>query len=388
MTGITSPHSEPINEETTWKAVLNRDGDADDQFVFAVKTTGIYCRPSCPARRPKRENTEFYDNAITAEQAGYRACRRCFPHTVSPSQRRRDIIQNACALIESAEEPLRLNELAAAVGLSPSYFHRQFKLLVGVTPNEYLAQKRIKRLRDQLQTGRSVTDAIYQAGYGSGSRVYEASKGTLGMTPGKYIAGGKGLTIRFTVAESALGKLLVASTDQGICCIEFGDSKKKLNGSLQDRFPAARLKEDKAKLRYWVREIANFIQTPEYGLNLPLVIQGTAFQRRVWKALQAIPLGQTASYSDVAKAIGKPKAHRAVAQACGANKLALAIPCHRVVRSNGKLGGYRWGVDRKRRLLEREKIGTNEFRISERQKSTRGMSKKYSRRGTSGSKET
>jgi len=346
---------EPVSEGNRWRAVLKRDRRCDDHFVFAVKTTGIYCRPSCPARRPKRENTEFFDSAIEAEKKGYRSCRRCHPDSDSLEVRRAAAVRNACAFIEAAEKPPLLSVLAAAVGLSPSHFHRQFKLLTGVTPREYAAGKRVKRLQDKLSAGRPVADATYESGFGSSGRVYEASKATLGMTPARYRAGGKNLTIRYTVAESELGNLLVGATRDGVCCIELGDSKKALLQSLKDRFPAARLKEDKAELRRWVFEITCFIKTPERGLKLPLDIQGTAFQQRVWKALQAIPMGQTASYQDIAVAIGQPTAQRAVAQACGANKLALAIPCHRVVRINGELGGYRWGVERKGRLLEQER---------------------------------
>ncbi len=345
----------PESEGIRWRAVLKRDGRFDDDFIFAVRTTGIYCRPSCPARRPKRENTVFFDSAIEAEKDGYRSCKRCHPHSASLEERRAAAVRKACAIVEAAEEPPRLNDLAAAVGLSPSHFHRQFKFLTGVTPKEYAAGKRVKRLQDRLSAGRSVADATYESGFGSSSRVYEASKATLGMTPAQYRAGGKDLAIRYTVAKSTLGNLLVGATHDGVCCIELGDSKKVLRQSLKDRFPAARLKEDKAELRQWVSEITRFLKTPARGLKLPLDIQGTAFQQRVWKALQAIPMGQTASYQDIAVAIGKPTAQRAVAQACGANKLALAIPCHRVVRTDGELGGYHWGVERKRRLLEQER---------------------------------
>lgn len=353
--------STPIVSDTRWQAIVNRDGRFDDQFVFAVKTTGIYCRPSCPARRPKRENTAFFDVPADAEQAGFRACLRCHPNTQSPAEKRLSAVKQACAIIESAEEPPALGELAEAVGLSPSHFHRQFKSLTGVTPKAYAAGKRVKRLQNKLNSERPVTDAIYEAGYGSGSRVYESSKKTLGMTPSRYRAGGKGQTIRFTIAKSALGLLLVAATEKGVCCIEFGDTRKALKQNLRERFLAATLTEDEADLKRWVAEIATFVRTPSRGLKLPLDIQGTAFQQRVWKALQAIPLGQTASYQEVAVAIGKPTAQRAVAQACGANKLALAIPCHRVVRNNGELGGYRWGVNRKEHLLEHEKSATKEI---------------------------
>lgn len=347
--------STPTVTDARWQAVVNRDGRFDEQFVFAVKTTGIYCRPSCPARRPKFENTAFFAAPVDAEKAGFRACLRCCPNAQSPADRRMSAVKKACTIIESAEEPPVLGELADAVGLSPSHFHREFKLLLGVTPKEYAAGKRVKRLQNKLNAARPVTDAIYEAGYGSGSRVYESSKRTLGMTPAKYSAGGKDQTIRFTIAKSALGLFLVAATDTGVCCIEFGATRAALKQSLRQRFPAADLNEDEAELKRWVSEIATFVRTPTRGLELPLDIQGTAFQQRVWKALQAIPLGQTASYQEIAVAIGKPTAQRAVAQACGANKLALAIPCHRVVRTNGELGGYRWGVDKKDFLLEHER---------------------------------
>lgn len=258
-------------------------------------------------------------------------------------------------MMNAAETPPALAELAAAVGLSASHFHRQFKLLTGVTPKQYAAGKRLRHLQNKLNADHSVTDAIYAAGYGSGSRVYESSEKTLGMLPSKYRSGGKGQSIRFTIAESPLGLLLVAATEKGVCCIELGDSRTALEQSLQQRFPAANVSEDKTDLQCSVAAIITFINTPDDGLTLPLDIQGTAFQQRVWKALQQIPPGATASYQELATAIGKPTAQRAVAQACGANKLALAIPCHRVVRSNGELGGYRWGVSRKDRLLENEK---------------------------------
>ncbi|MGI9328783.1 MAG: bifunctional DNA-binding transcriptional regulator/O6-methylguanine-DNA methyltransferase Ada, partial [Pseudomonadales bacterium] len=358
--------SSPEASDARWQAVVNRDSRFDSQFVFAVKTTGIYCRPSCPARRPKPDNTVFFDIPEEAEQAGFRACLRCHPNAQSPADRRLSAVKQACSIIESAEEPPTLSELAEAVGLSPSHFHRQFKLLTGVTPKEYTAGKRVKRLQNKLNADRPVTDAIYEAGYGSGSRVYESSKKTLGMTPSRYRAGGKDQTIRFTIAKSALGLLLVAATEKGVCCIEFGDTRTALKQSLRERFPAAILNEDEADLKRWVSEIATFVRTPSRGLELPLDIQGTAFQQRVWKALQAIPLGQTASYQEIAVAIGKPTAQRAVAQACGANKLALAIPCHRVVRTNGELGGYRWGVSRKELLLEHEKSASTKAKPAKR----------------------
>ncbi|MEE8543279.1 MAG: bifunctional DNA-binding transcriptional regulator/O6-methylguanine-DNA methyltransferase Ada [Gammaproteobacteria bacterium] len=344
----------PSSDDLRWNAVVDRDHSLDREFVYAVRTTGIYCRPSCPSRQSKRENTVFFASPVEAEHAGYRECLRCGPTRPSVEERRVEAVRAACAAIDKAEQAPTLHELAAAVGVSPSHLHRQFKRLVGVTPREYAAGKRVSRLRDRLRTGRPVADAIYAAGFGSSSRVYETAKRTLGMTPGQYRDGGRNVAIEFTVTRSPLGHLLVAATDQGICCIEFGNGETMLRERLAERFPAARLKENDDDLRRCVADITAFIRTPRHGLRLPLDIQGTAFQHRVWKALQAIPPGRTASYREVAAAIGQPTAHRAVARACSANKLALAIPCHRVVRTDGQLGGYRWGLERKRRLLERE----------------------------------
>ena len=355
MTKNTESNTETIRPDVAWQAVVARDASYDGKFVFAVKTTGIYCRPSCPARQPKRKNIALFGSPAEAEVAGFRACKRCHPASMSIEERQLDAVKKACAHIEAVQESLSLTEVAIAAGFSPSYFHRLFKRLVGVTPKAYAAGKRVKRLQKSLVSDRTVTDAIYEAGYSSGSRVYESAQKTLGMTPSKYRAGGKNQLIRYTIATSPLGLILVGATNKGICCIEIGDDHETLRGSLEQRFPAASLSEDMQDLREWVSEIVAFINTPSRGLKLPLDIQGTAFQQRVWQALQNIPVGQTANYQAIAAAIGKPTAQRAVAQACGANKLALAIPCHRVVRTNGELGGYHWGVERKSQLLEQEK---------------------------------
>jgi AraC family transcriptional regulator of adaptative response/methylated-DNA-[protein]-cysteine methyltransferase len=341
-------------EEKRWRAICDRDRRFDDDFVFAVTTTKIYCRASCPARRPKRKNALFFDKAVGAERAGFRACKRCHPNTASIADRNVAAIRHACKLIEEAPETPRTSELALAIGMSVSHFHRQFKELVGVTPKEYGAGRRVKRLQDKLYKGGRVTEAIYHEGYGSSSRAYATAKSTLGMTHSKYRSGASGMTIEFVTTKTSLGWLLVAASDEGICCIEIGDTKIELQESVVRRFPAASIAKGSKALEKWISIVANYVELPARGIDLPLHIKGTAFQRRVWRALQDIPIGETRSYTEVATSIGEPKAVRAVAQACGANAIALAIPCHRVVRTDGSLGGYRWGTDRKTTLLQRE----------------------------------
>jgi AraC family transcriptional regulator of adaptative response/methylated-DNA-[protein]-cysteine methyltransferase len=343
------------DKEPRWQALLSRDAGQDGRFFFAVKTTGIYCRPTCPSRRPNRANVLFFETPAQAEQAGYRPCKRCHPNGESIDARQTRAVQKACRLIEESDAIPGLAALAAAVGMSQSHFHRQFKRLLGVTPRQYAAGKRVKRLQEELQAGRPIADAIYESGYGSGSRVYEKSTATLGMTPADYRDAGKDQVVAYTLEKTELGWLLVAATNKGICSIEFGNDKQQLRANLERRFAAAHIDPTNQKLRGWVKEIVSFIRTPVHGLHLPLDIQGTAFQQRVWKALQQVPPGRTVSYAQLADAIGQPRAHRAVARACATNQLALAVPCHRVVRKDGQLGGYRWGVDRKRRLLAREK---------------------------------
>ena len=340
--------------ELCWQAVMTRAHEADGRFVYAVRTTGIYCRPSCPSRRPKRENVEFFETWRNAQEAGFRACKRCTPDQDSRRKRQMAAVEQACNLIKTADELPALKELASAVGISPYHFHRLFKQLLGVTPNEYAATHRVNRLQQSLEEGVSVSQAIYEAGYGSSSRVYENAKDTLGMTPARFRSGAEGLLIRYTITDCPLGWLLVAATDCGICTIAFDDDPDELLGCLKRRFKHAALREDRTELRHWVDAVIAFLKAPNHDLKLPLDIQGTAFQRRVWKALQAIHAGTTASYSDVARAIGNPKAVRAVAQACASNPVPLVIPCHRVVRANGELSGYRWGVKRKSWLLRTE----------------------------------
>ena len=337
-----------------WKALLHRDQQADGGFLYGVRSTGVYCRPTCASRLPNRENVVFFTSFSEAEEAGFRPCKRCSPREASARTHHTRAIIRACKLIEESEEHPRLENLAAAVGMSPSHFHRLFKEIVGVTPKHFAATVRMDRLRSGLTQGSSVTESIYDAGFGSISRFYEGSRHMLGMTPSAYKNGAEGLRIHVAVTNSFLGWVLVAATDHGICSIDLGDSPQSLLGRLQKRFPRAEIYRDDSGFADVVSRVAAFIEAPSGGLDLPLDIQGTAFQQRVWKALQGIPPGSTKSYAEIAAKIGKPTATRAVGRACASNRLAVVIPCHRAVRSDGGLGGYRWGVKRKQRLLERE----------------------------------
>jgi AraC family transcriptional regulator, regulatory protein of adaptative response / methylated-DNA-[protein]-cysteine methyltransferase len=343
-----------VTSDPRWESVVTKDKDADGSFYYSVKTTGVYCRPSCGARLARPENVQFYKTTEDAEKAGFRPCKRCKPAGLSLTAENTAKIAMACRLIESAEESLLLERLAKATGMSPFHFHRTFKAATGLTPSDYAKAHRSERVRKTLSGGQSVTDAIYEAGYGSSSRFYESSDQTLGMTPTSFQNGGANTAIHFAIGECSLGSILVANSDRGVCAVLIGDDPDALIRDLQDRFPKAELLGNESGYEELVAKVVGLIEAPSVGLDLPLDIRGTAFQRRVWKALQEIPVGATASYADIAKKIGMPKAVRAVAQACGANSIAVAIPCHRVVRSDGALSGYRWGVERKRTLLDRE----------------------------------
>jgi len=342
-------------EDERWAAVLARDAAADGHFVYAVRTTGVYCQPSLAARRPKRENVEFFSSAEAAEAAGYRRSRRSRGDQAGTADGHAALVARACRLIEGSETPPRLDALAAEVGMSPFHFHRLFKAATGLTPKAYSSAYRANRLRDELSTpDASITEAIYDAGFNSNSRFYAAADQLLGMRARDYRKGGAGEVIRFAVGQCSLGAILVAQSRRGICAILLGDDPDRLVRDLQDQFSRAELIGGDRAFERLVAQVVGFIEAPSAGLRLPLDVQGTAFQERVWRALREIPSGTTVSYAEVAARIGSPKAVRAVAQACGANLLAVAIPCHRVVRRDGGLAGYRWGVDRKRELLRRE----------------------------------
>ncbi|WP_426205878.1 bifunctional DNA-binding transcriptional regulator/O6-methylguanine-DNA methyltransferase Ada [Pseudomonas sp. TWP3-1] len=337
-----------------WAAVVARDPQADDQFVYAVKTTGVYCRPSSLARLPKPQNVVFFDTAQDAEAAGFRPSKRASRDQTEVLAQHAAKVAAACRQIETSEALPALNDLAHAAGLSPFHFHRVFKAATGLTPKGYAAAHRSRRVRERLTDGGSVTDALYEAGFNSNSRFYEAADQLLGMKPGDYRAAGQNNDIRFAVGQCSLGAILVAQSARGVCAILLGDDPHQLVCDLQDRFRRANLIGADREFEQLIAQVVGFIEAPAIGLELPLDVRGTAFQERVWKALREIPVGSTASYADIAQRIGAPKSMRAVAQACGANHLAVAIPCHRVVSSDGNLSGYRWGVERKRELLARE----------------------------------
>lgn len=342
------------NRDERWIAVQRRDARADGQFVYSVASTGVYCRPSCPSRLARRENVAFHPDPVAAEAAGFRACLRCTLNGSSQTDRRAEAVAAACRLIESAEELPDLDKLAAAAGMSRFHFHRVFKSVTGVTPKDYARARRAERVRDALGKSVSVTEAIYDAGYNANSRFYEEAGRQLGMRPREYRNGGKGTTIRFAVGQCSTGAILVAATEKGVCAILLGDDPDNLVRDLEDQFPKAELIGADEGFELTMAMVVGFIDSPGKALGLPLDVQGTAFQRQVWEALGKIPAGSKMSYSAIAQAIGCLKAARAVAQACASNTLAVAIPCHRVVRSDGKLSGYRWGVERKRLLLDRE----------------------------------
>jgi AraC family transcriptional regulator of adaptative response/methylated-DNA-[protein]-cysteine methyltransferase len=344
-----------LKKVARWSAVLARDASFDGAFVYAVRSTGIYCRPSCPARRPERHQVEFFAWPEAAEHAGFRACRRCRPQTATHNPQV-EMVRRVCRYIEAnLDHPLTLAEMSAEVDLHEHHVQRTFKRITGITPRQYADARRLDRVKAELREGQAVTSAIYEAGYGSSSRLYERAASQLGMTPATYRKRGEGMHINYTIVNCSLGRLLVAATERGICAVSLGDSDAALATGLSSEYPAAEIQRGDDGLARWVQQLIAHLDGRQAALNLPLDVQATAFQWRVWEALRAIPRGETRSYGEVARAIGQPTGARAVARACATNPVALVIPCHRVVRENGELGGYRWHVKRKQALLERER---------------------------------
>ena len=357
MTTTVEARAAATLKDPRWAAVRQRDRAADGTFFYSVKTTGVYCRPSCAARPPRPENVAFHLTTEDAVRAGFRPCRRCKPDQAPIPVQHAAQIAMLCRLIERAEVAPSLEELARHAGLSPYHLHRRFKAVTGLTPKAYAVAERSKQVRRALDQGATVTDAIYEAGFNSNGRFYATSDAVLGMTPTAFRNGGIDIVIRFAIGDCSLGAILVAASERGVCAILLGDDPAALARDLQDRFPRAVLIGGDSEFEQQVARVVSMVEAPRVGLDLPLDIRGTAFQQRVWQALREIPIGTTQSYSDVARRIGAPTAVRAVAQACAANALAVAIPCHRVVRNDGGLSGYRWGVERKRALLDRESGG-------------------------------
>lgn len=345
-----------LEEEARWRAVQSRDRSFDGRFVYAVRSTGIYCRPSCPARKPRRDRVAYFPLAEAAESAGFRACARCRPREVQARDPRLTLAGRACAHIERhLDEPLTLRDLGQSLGVSGFHLQRTFKSVLGITPREYLDARRLGALKSELARGRSVTTSLYEVGYGSPSRLYERASVQLGMTPGAYRRGGRGLAIGYDIVESPLGRLLVAATARGICAVSLGDSDAALERGLASEFPEAELRRGGAALSTWARELVRRARGLAPSRDLPLDVQATAFQWSVWRRLRAVPPGQTRSYGELARALGRPRAARAVARACATNPVALVIPCHRAIAADGGLSGYRWGRERKRTLLEGER---------------------------------
>src|SRR6266536_5597663 len=348
-----------MNTPDLWSAVLSRDASRDGSFVFAVRSTGIYCRPSCPARRPRREQVRFFSLPEAAEHAGFRACRRCHPRRTRAGNPQIELVRRICHTIDQhEEEPLTLKTLSADMAVSAYHLQRMFKEVMGITPRQYAESRRLKQFKSNLKNGGSVVNAMYDAGYGSSRSLYENSASKFGMTPATYGRGGRGMRIIYTIASCSLGRLLVAATEGGVCSVALGDSDSELTKSLFGEYPNAAIDSKDTSispsLNLWLNEVLQHLNGQKPSIDLPLDIQATAFQWRVWEELRRIPFGSTRSYQEIAKAIGKPKAVRAVARACAGNHVALVVPCHRVIREDKNLGGYRWGLERKQMLLERE----------------------------------
>lgn len=350
---VVIPEANALTADERWEAVLIRDAAYDGEFVFAVRSTGIYCRPSCPARRPRREQVSFFPTPEEAEREGYRECNRCRPKEQDAKAR---MVQQACHYIEANIDRLvTLDELGKALNAGPYHLQRTFKSVMGISPRQYADARRLNRFKTRVAERGDVTGSIYDAGYGSSSRVYEQAPSRLGMTPATYGKGGRGMSIHYTIVDSSLGRLLVGATGKGVCAVSLGDSDSELEAALREEYPAAEIAREESGMGEWVRAVLSRIQGEHPNSNLPLDIQSTAFQRRVWQELLSIPYGDTRTYGEVARGLGEPKAARAVAYACATNPVCIVVPCHRVVRTDGNLAGYRWGVERKRALLQTER---------------------------------
>src|SRR5216683_5741507 len=345
----------PDSRDEFWNAVLSKDRSFDGQFVFAVSSTGIYCRPSCPSRRPRRENVSFFPLPAAAQNAGFHACRRCHPNAARSTDPQVEMVQQVCRLIENSDgDAVTLDRLSDEVGVSSFHLQRTFKSIMGMSPSEYAETRRVNKFKQSVQAGEKITNAIYDAGFSSSSRLYELASSQLGMTPATYGKGGRGAVIRYAIGDSPLGRLLVATTDKGVCSVKLGDSDEALKTELLHEFSAAEILVDEGRLRPALAAVVDHLHDKTPRIDLALDIRATAFQRQVWEHLKTIPAGETHSYLEVAKGIGQKKAVRAVARACASNPVALVIPCHRVIREDKSPGGYRWGLDRKKKLLEQE----------------------------------
>jgi len=353
---LSYPNIESVDSEACWQAVLERDRSFDGRVFFGVRSTGIYCRPSCPARRPRREQVVFFRILEAAERAGFRSCRRCRPRNASITDPQVEMVRRACLYIETHfDESPTLDDLSTYAGVSPYHLQRVFKRIAGITPRQYAEATRLDQFKTSVRKGATVTGAMYDAGYGSSSRLYERAPAQLGMTPADYRRGGRGVRISYTIAGCLLGRLLVGGTSKGICSVRLGDSDAELEANLRSEFSSADITRDDGALNGWVEQLLNHLAGIRPHLDLPLDVQATAFQWSVWEKLREIPYGSTRSYSEVAREMGRPTATRAVARACATNPVALVIPCHRVVREDKSLGGYRWGIERKEKLLEHER---------------------------------
>ena len=355
----TQQESESTNEQFWWKAVQAKDARFNSVFVYAVRSTGIYCKPSCPSKRPRQGQVVFFSSCDAAEQSGFRACRRCKPRQTQKGDPHVETVLRACRAIEAeVDGPVSLAVLGKKLSISPHHLHRIFKKITGITPRQYAAAHRLKMFKSHIRNGEDVTSAIYGAGYGSSSRLYENASEQLGMTPAVYRRGGKGMIINYTIVNCHLGRLLVAATERGVCAISFGEEDGQLEYSLAAEYPAAVLRRDERHINNWVDPLLNHLNGSQQHLDLPVDLQATAFQLRVWEELRRIPYGETRTYGDIARGLGRPTANRAVARACAANPVALINPCHRVIRADGELGGYRWGLRRKKALLSMEENPT------------------------------